>query len=89
MAAQSLYAATTTCCGLLGTAMMDLQPSTLSSDANLHAVALATGFSALQRGVEAFRETLEAWVARANGPLAEPQKAFGQLYVRFSRDLSR
>lgn len=68
--------------------MMELQPSMLSSDAHLHAVALATGFSALQPGMESFRDTLETMVARANGPLAEPQKAFGPLYVRFSRDLS-
>ncbi len=86
LAGHALQAVTTTC-GLLGAAMKELQPASLKADPDLRAMTLATGFSALSPGVTAFRETLDALVARADGPLALPQKAFGQLYAKLARDL--
>lgn len=67
--------------------MMELHPAALKADPGLRAKTLATGFSALSPGVRAFREALGALATRADGALALPQKAFGQLYIKLARDL--
>ena len=83
LAGHTLQAVTTTC-GLLGSAMMEAQPTALQVDPALRAMALSTGFAALSPSLTAFRTALSSLVATTDGP----PKAFGQLYVRFSRDLA-
>jgi hypothetical protein len=80
----SLYAAVE-CSELLG---VELVQSTLNPDAHLTvdpSTARASGFEVLSRGPQAFRQALDQLAILADGHLAEPKKAFGQLYANLSR----
>lgn len=82
----SLYA-TTTICGLLGAELLKANPDASKTQIARHRVALLSGFEVLRNGEGAFREALARLAARADGPLDEAGKAFGNLFDRLSRDL--
>jgi hypothetical protein len=99
LAGQSLYAATTIC-RLLGMELLRIerrgQDEVQSSGEGGSAggghfgsalrAAQAKGFEVLQYGESAIRAALGRLVAAAPSAQAEPQKAFGPLFVKLSRD---
>lgn len=85
LAAHSLYA-TTTFCRLLGASVLGMSIADLNSDPFKLRAAQDEGFRVACQGEDHIRAVLDTIASRADGSQDFPQKAFGQLFVKLSRD---
>jgi hypothetical protein len=85
LAGQSLFAATTFC-RLLGAELLRLEERPDGDSTAWLRAAQATGFAAARHGPEAIQAALDRLVGLADGTNDRPNKAFGPLFQKLSRD---
>jgi hypothetical protein len=85
LADQTLYAATTFC-KLLGTELLRLKPHSDNNEDKRQCSAWALGFDVASRGPATIRSALDDLASLATGHGDEPKKAFGEVFVKLSRD---